>query len=180
MKTGVSLRYFVSLCRYFYTCTPSKLKTKKSLKVLPKDLIITPYADLGKLLILPINRFLKICFLQLKTQNSLKTLPQDLIITPYAEGENLLIPTNSMFLKICFFQQQNGVEETMISLSEFNKKIWRWNVALGYLYFLWSAIFSNVMVLHFREWYVSFSMILVLLSFLCKDATLILKLDQKK
>ena len=37
------------------------------------------------------------------------------------------------------------------AFSEFNQEIWRWLETLGYLYFVWFVIFSNLMVLQFRK-----------------------------
>ena len=60
----------------------------------------------------------------------------------------LLIPLRSHFLKICFPQQEKEVGEIM-TLPEFNQKIWRWLGTLGYLYCAWAVIFSNAMILQF-------------------------------
>ena len=59
----------------------------------------------------------------------------------------LLITPNRILLKIYFPQQQKGVAETMICFIKLSLKIWRWLGTLGFSYFVWYAIFTNVMTL---------------------------------
>ena len=90
---------------------------------------------------------------------------------------------NSMenFLKICVTQQQKGWRKLWVALSKFNRKIWRWLGALGYLFSLWFAIFLNVMTLPFYIYvYHIASVVLSLLLVLCNHDNLALKLHQTK
>ena len=61
--------------------------------------------------------------------------------------EKLYIPPGSVFLKNCFPQQHKGVGKLWSALSKFIQKIWISLGTLGYLHFVWFAIFSNVMAL---------------------------------
>ena len=56
----------------------------------------------------------------------------------------LLITPGSIFWKICLPQQQKEVEELLFAWSKFSQKKWRWLGIVGYLYFVWFVIFSNV------------------------------------
>ena len=53
-----------------------------------------------------------------------------------------------------------------------------WDIRL--FIFCMFVIFSNVMALKFCKYYLSYSMVLILLPLLCNHNNLILKLDQKK
>ena len=56
----------------------------------------------------------------------------------------LLIPPGSIYFENCFPQQQKEVDNLWFALLKFNQKIWRWLRTLGYLYFAWFLIFSNL------------------------------------
>ena len=66
------------------------------------------------------------------------------------------------------------VEKTMICFIKIQSK----NMKMT-LYFVWFTIFLNVMALHFCK-YLSNSVVLSLLSFLCNHSSLTLKLHQKE
>ena len=84
------------------------------------------------------------------TYSSLKTLPRVIIITSKAAG-NYSFPKAAFFRKSVSLNSRKEWGKPMISLSEFNQKIWRWLRTFGYLYFAWFVIFSNVMVLQFCD-----------------------------
>ena len=80
----------------------------------------------------------------------------------------------------CVSPKTKEVKKTVIALSKFVQKIWRWLGTLGSLYFIWFIIFLNVMALQFCKWYLSNSAVLSLLPLLCNHGNLTRKLHQKK
>ena len=80
----------------------------------------------------------------------LKTRPQVIAITPYGEG-NYSFPQAVFFRKSVSPNSRKRRRKLWFPLSKFGQKIWRWLGTLGFLYFLWFSIFSNVMDLQFCE-----------------------------
>ena len=73
----------------------------------------------------------------------------------------LLIPPASIIWKICFPQQQKGAEETMICMIKIKSENMKIFGTLGFLFFVWFAIFSNVMDLQFCKLCLSYSIVLI-------------------
>ena len=63
--------------------------------------------------------------------------------------KKLLIPQAAFFRKSVSPNCRNGWKKLWFALSKFSQKIWRWPGTLGFSYFVWFAIFSNVMALQF-------------------------------
>ena len=79
-----------------------------------------------------------------------KLSPKFLSSPPLPQAElNYAFPQAAFFQKSVPPQQQKGWRKLWFALSKFYQKIWRWLGTLGYLCFVWLAIFSNMMVLQF-------------------------------
>ena len=133
---GYILSYFYKLLRAFYLSPEWLLNFLSNLYIPP---------CVGK-----ISKFMEFTFLENVLIRSIFTHapPHNSPLKPQAE-ENYSFPPGSILSKICFPLQQRRVEETMIFFIKFqseNRKM-SWNIR--FLYYVWFAIFSNLMALQF-------------------------------
>ena len=84
------------------------------------------------------------------------------------------------FFENLFPPRQKGWRKLWFALLKFNQKISKWPGKLIYLnyftFFVWFAVFLNVMALQFYEQYLSKSVVLHLLPLICNHGNLTLKL----
>ena len=85
----------------------------------------------------------------------------------------LLIPPGSILFPPT---AERGVENYKLLSQNSVQKIWGWLGTLGFLYFVWVAVFSNMMALQFCRWYLLYRTLLLLN---CNYDNLILKLNQR-